>query len=102
MLRIVARHADVWNPAADGLEAACAAGKQLLASCHDVGRGPAEIRWSTQLEFDGNTPSAMFEQMRRWHAAGFSELIISCTGPEPVKAAEVAAEKLLRAARELL
>src|SRR5205823_3269002 len=97
MLRVVARHADVWNPASEGLEAARAAGQQLLAACREVGRDPAQIRWSAQLPFDGNNPSVVLDELRHWHDAGFTELIIYCSGLDPLKAAEVAAAKLLPA-----
>ena len=101
MLRIAARHADVWNPAGDGLDAARAAGNRLTAACAEVGRDPAGIRWSAQLSFDGTNPAATISELKRWRKAGFTELVISCTGTDPVRAAEVAAERLLPAARQL-
>ena len=101
MLRIAARHADVWNPAGDGLDAARAAGNRLTAACAEVGRDPAGIRWSAQLSFDGTNPAATISELMRWRKAGFTELVISCTGTDPVQAAEVAAERLLPAARQL-
>jgi len=101
MLRVAARHADVWNPAGDGLDAARAAGNRLTAACAEVGRDPAGIRWSAQLSFDGTNPAATISELLRWRKAGFTELVISCTGTDPVQAAEVAAERLLPAARQL-
>jgi probable F420-dependent oxidoreductase len=101
MLRLAARNADVWNPAGDGLEEARAAAKQLLHACGEIGRDPAEIRWSAQLSFDGNNPSNTLDELQRWHDAGFTELIIYCSGPDPVKAADVAGDKVLPALQAL-
>jgi alkanesulfonate monooxygenase SsuD/methylene tetrahydromethanopterin reductase-like flavin-dependent oxidoreductase (luciferase family) len=101
MLRVVARHADVWNWAGEGLDDAVAAGHELTAACQQLGRDPRTIRWSVQLSFDGTDPGGTVEEVRRWHAAGFNELVVSCAGPDPVRAAEVAAEKILPPLREL-
>lgn len=100
-LGITARHADVWNPAGDGLEEARAAGRHLVEACHQIGRDPGEIRWSAQFGFDGTGADALLEVLRVWHAAGFTELVITCSGADPVRAAEAAAERVLPAARQL-
>jgi probable F420-dependent oxidoreductase len=101
MLRVAARHADVWNPAGDGLEAAVAAGRQLRMNCEEIHRDPAEIRWSTQLSFDGSNPTAMLAELRRWHQSGFTELVIYCSGRDPIQAAEITAAEVLPRARQL-
>jgi alkanesulfonate monooxygenase SsuD/methylene tetrahydromethanopterin reductase-like flavin-dependent oxidoreductase (luciferase family) len=101
MIRLAARHADVWNWAGEGLEDARAAGEELNAACRLLGRDPQAIRWSAQFGFDGEDPGAMIEELRRWHAAGFTELVVSCSGPDPVRAARVAAEKILPTIRQL-
>jgi probable F420-dependent oxidoreductase len=99
MLRIVAKHADVWNSAVPGLDAAASAGERLLAACAEIGRDPDEIRWSGQVRFDGHDPEATVAELQRWREAGFSELVIDCRGIDPVRAAEVAADKVLSAVR---
>jgi probable F420-dependent oxidoreductase len=101
VLKVAARHADVWNPAEEGLEAARAAGRRLVAACREIGRDPGAIRWSAQLSFDGADPAATIAELRRWHAAGFTELVLYCAGADPVRAADVAAERILPAARQL-
>lgn len=101
ILRIAARYADVWNPAGEGLAAAKAAGQQLRALCEEIGRDPAEIRWSTQLSFDGSDPAVLVEEMQRWHEAGFTEFIVYCSGSEPVQEATFAADYVLPRARQL-
>jgi F420-dependent oxidoreductase-like protein len=53
-LRVIARHADVWNaPGGEPDEVARLAGI-LDAHCADVGRDPAEIRRSVQVRYDGD------------------------------------------------
>jgi alkanesulfonate monooxygenase SsuD/methylene tetrahydromethanopterin reductase-like flavin-dependent oxidoreductase (luciferase family) len=92
---VVAEHADVWNSAVSGLEAAAATGKRLIEACLAIGRDPAEIRWSGQVECDGMDPEATVAELGRWWEAGFSELILYLRGTDPVRAAEVAAEQIL-------
>jgi alkanesulfonate monooxygenase SsuD/methylene tetrahydromethanopterin reductase-like flavin-dependent oxidoreductase (luciferase family) len=95
MLRIAAEHADVWNSAVPGLDAAAATGEQLLAACHAIGRDPKEIRWSGQVDCDGTNPEATVDELCHWWESGFSELVIYCRGADPVRSAEVAAENVL-------
>jgi alkanesulfonate monooxygenase SsuD/methylene tetrahydromethanopterin reductase-like flavin-dependent oxidoreductase (luciferase family) len=103
MLRMTARHADVWNPSAgDTLDEVSALGRQLVEACGQVGRDPSEIRWSAQFGFDGGDAAKLLDDLRRWHDAGFTELVISCAGGEPVRAAEVAAEQVLPRLRQLV
>jgi F420-dependent oxidoreductase-like protein len=53
-LRVIARHADVWNaPGGEPDEVARLAGV-LDAHCADVGRDPAEIRRSVQIRYAGD------------------------------------------------
>jgi alkanesulfonate monooxygenase SsuD/methylene tetrahydromethanopterin reductase-like flavin-dependent oxidoreductase (luciferase family) len=101
MLRVVARHADVWHWAGEGLQDAVAAGRALTSACLEVGRDPGELRWSAQVGFDGVDSAATIQELRRWHSEGFTQLVVSCSGPDPVRAAEVAAEKVLPAVRQL-
>jgi alkanesulfonate monooxygenase SsuD/methylene tetrahydromethanopterin reductase-like flavin-dependent oxidoreductase (luciferase family) len=101
MLRVTAAEADVWNWAGDGFEAAKDAGRQLIAACRTIGRDPSELRWSAQLRFDGTRPAALVDELRGWFEAGFTELVISCAGSDPVRAAAVAAEEVLPKARRL-
>lgn len=102
VLRIAAAKADVWNWAGDGFEAAQQAGRQLMANCEAIGRDPSAVRWSAQLGFNGSHSGELLEELSRWCAAGFTELVISCGGArDPVRAAEVAAVEVLPKARQL-
>jgi alkanesulfonate monooxygenase SsuD/methylene tetrahydromethanopterin reductase-like flavin-dependent oxidoreductase (luciferase family) len=101
MLRLAARKADVWNPAGDGFAAAKRAGEQLLDACRVVGRDPTEIRWSAQLPFDGIDVPGMLDELRRWYEAGFTELIVYCSGANAATAADVAGDRILPALHDL-
>jgi alkanesulfonate monooxygenase SsuD/methylene tetrahydromethanopterin reductase-like flavin-dependent oxidoreductase (luciferase family) len=98
VLKIAARHADVWNAAGEAgrsLDVARQAGEQLRAACEELGRNPAEIRWSAQLRFDGGDPEAMIDEIEHWHDAGFSEIVIYTSGEDVLRAADRAADKVL-------
>ena len=101
VLRVAARRADVWVPSGDGLDAAVAAGRALIALCREGRRDPAQIRWCAQVPFDGDDPAAAADELRRWFDAGFTELVIYLSGDAPERAAGVAAEQLLPAIRLL-
>src|SRR5262249_59556726 len=52
MLRLVARHADVWNWAGESLSEAVTAGRALRAACREIGRGPRAICWCAHVGFE--------------------------------------------------
>jgi alkanesulfonate monooxygenase SsuD/methylene tetrahydromethanopterin reductase-like flavin-dependent oxidoreductase (luciferase family) len=103
MLRLTARHADVWNasgPAAREFEGAVAGSRQLDEACAAIGRDASEIRRSVQLPA-GDDPSEIVERVRRYHAAGFTEIVIMLSGGtmatshDPVRTATMLADKVL-------
>jgi len=94
-LRVVARHADVWNVIGPVEEVARKA-TVLDQHCADIGRDPTEIRRSVQPRFDHREPAAMVELLQAYVEAGFTENVIYIPpGDEPVRAAEIAAEHVL-------
>jgi alkanesulfonate monooxygenase SsuD/methylene tetrahydromethanopterin reductase-like flavin-dependent oxidoreductase (luciferase family) len=103
MLKLTARHADVWNasgPAARQLEGAVEGSQQLDEACAAIGRDPHEIRRSVQLPA-GDDPAEIIDRVHRYHAAGFTEIIIMLSGgtmatsPDPVTTAEMLADQVL-------
>jgi F420-dependent oxidoreductase-like protein len=94
-LRVVAEHADVWNVIGPVDEIARKS-EMLDQHCADVGRDPAEIKRSVQPRFDLTNPAAMVDMLHAYTAAGFTENIVYVPpGDEPVRAAEIAAERVL-------
>lgn len=97
-LKLTARHADVWNPSAAAgasLEGAIQGSRQLDELCGEIGRDPAEIRRSKQIRYEPGGEAGVLEEAQKYREAGFTEIIIYLGGDDPVRGAELAAEKLL-------
>ena len=97
VLKLTARHADVWNVAGEAgrsLQKALEAAKQLDEACAAIGRDPSENRRSAQLRIDQARPEASVDEFRRWHEAGFTELVAYLGGANAVAGAEATAEAL--------
>ena len=96
-LRVVAEHADVWN-VIGSVEEVVRKASVLDQHCADVGRDPAEIKRSVQPRFDPADPAAMVDLLHAYIEAGFTENIVYVPpGDEPIRAAEIAAERVLPA-----
>lgn len=100
-LKVVARHADVWNVTASfvkGPKEAGEIGRRLREECDQQGRDPYEIRWSAQIFWDGLDRSRLVSEAAAYVEEGFSEIIIfpdvRATGKSPVEATERAAAEL--------
>jgi alkanesulfonate monooxygenase SsuD/methylene tetrahydromethanopterin reductase-like flavin-dependent oxidoreductase (luciferase family) len=103
MLRLTARHADVWNASGNDareLKGAVAASKQLDEACTTIERDPKEIRRSAQLPV-GEDTAEIIDRVHRYHEAGFTEIILMLTGgsmssnADPVRTASRLAENVL-------
>jgi F420-dependent oxidoreductase-like protein len=94
-LRIVAEHADVWNFAGGPLEMALHKVEVLERHCADVGRDPAEIRLSTQLRMMDGDLDGLLGRVEQFGEAGFTEIVLIASGPDPVAMSELFAEKAL-------
>jgi alkanesulfonate monooxygenase SsuD/methylene tetrahydromethanopterin reductase-like flavin-dependent oxidoreductase (luciferase family) len=103
MLKLTARHADVWNAggaAGSQIETAVAASQQLDEACTAINRDPNEIRRSVQLAA-GADPAEIVDRVRGYHEAGFTEIILMLTGgsmptsADPVRTAAMLAENVL-------
>src|SRR5438105_4185151 len=73
MLRLTARHADVWNPSGRvgaELESAVRCSERLDESCAEIGRDPSSIRRSAQLWWDGSA-DGLVERVAPWVEGGF-------------------------------
>jgi F420-dependent oxidoreductase-like protein len=83
-LRLVARHADVWNAAGGGDAGKM---KELIAkledACGAVGRDVSEIRRSLQFGWDGKDGGSLIEESGRYLDLGFTEQVIYLRGAEP-------------------
>lgn len=97
MLRVVARHADVWNMVGNPDEIR-AAGARLLAACAEVGRDPAEIRWSAaawagRVGFDPLEDAGRYRDLiERYREIGVTEVLCSWGRDTPTDTIERLAE----------
>ncbi len=103
MLKLTARHADVWNASGDAgrsVANAVAASKELDQACAAIGRDPSEIRRSVQIPA-GDDPAEIIDRVRGFADAGFTEVIIMMSGggmstsADPVSMAAMLGEKVL-------
>jgi alkanesulfonate monooxygenase SsuD/methylene tetrahydromethanopterin reductase-like flavin-dependent oxidoreductase (luciferase family) len=99
MLKIVARHGDVWNSNAGEMERTIALSKILDEHCRTVGRDPSAVRRSVQYRL--TTVDESLKSAETYLKAGFTEHVVMLTGPDPVKNAELAANELLPRMRQL-
>jgi F420-dependent oxidoreductase-like protein len=83
-LRLVARHADVWNAAGGG---ATEKMKEMIAkledACGAIGRDATEIRRSLQFGWDGADRALLLDESARFLELGFTEQVIYLRGPDP-------------------
>jgi F420-dependent oxidoreductase-like protein len=90
-LRVIAKHADVWNaPGGEPDEVARLAGV-LDRHCADLGRDPAEIRRSVQIRYTGDD-EALLRSAGEFAARNVRDLIVIVSpGQAPAQAEAVAA-----------
>jgi len=100
-LKLVARHADVWNVTEWWFEDATAArqmGERLQEECEREGRDPATLRWSAQIFWDGQDRARLKSVAAAYLEQGFTEIVIfpdvRATGGDPIAATTIAAEEL--------
>jgi F420-dependent oxidoreductase-like protein len=94
-LRLVARHADVWNAAGGGETEKM---KEMIAkledACGAIGRNASEIRRSLQFGWDGSDRALLLDESARFLELGFTEQVIYLRGPDPSAVAGKVADLL--------
>src|SRR5260370_672505 len=86
-LRLVARHADVWNIAGGVPDKVREPPAMLDEPCGAVGRDPSEIRRSLQFGWDGEDRDQLIELCGQLLELGVTEQVIYLRGAEPEKLA---------------
>src|SRR6266567_5571167 len=87
-LRLVARHADVWNYTLDSPDELRALTVKLEAACAAVGRDASEIRRSAQFRWDGESREQVIEKSGVLAELGFTEQVIYLWGGQAPRSAE--------------
>jgi alkanesulfonate monooxygenase SsuD/methylene tetrahydromethanopterin reductase-like flavin-dependent oxidoreductase (luciferase family) len=99
-LRVAARHADVWNTPAMGLDVDLEAARILDEHCLDIGRDPAEIRRSVLIP--ATSVDEVCSLAEQYAAAGFSDLILEVPHTDdPMRGIETVAIPAMARIREL-
>jgi len=93
-LRLVARHADVWNIAGGDPDRVKELTPMLDEACGAVGRDPSEIRRSLQFGWDGVDRGELIDLCGRLLEVGVTEQVIYLRGEHPNALAEKVAEAL--------
>ena len=93
-LRLVARHADVWNIAGGEPDRVRELTAMLEEACGAVGRNPTEIRRSIQFGWDGADRRKLVELCGQYLEVGVTEQVIYLRGREPEALAGKIAEVL--------
>ena len=82
-LRLVARHADVWNAAGGGdTEKMKETIAKLEDACGAIGRDVSEIRRSLQFGWDGADRALLLDESARYLDLGFTEQVIYLRGSD--------------------
>jgi F420-dependent oxidoreductase-like protein len=93
-LRLVARHADVWNIAGGDPARVKELTPMLDEACGAVGRNPSEIRRSIQFGWDGVDRGQLLDLCGQYLELGVTEQVIYLRGEQPVALAEKIANAL--------
>ena len=93
-LRLVGRHADVWNIAGGDSDRVKELTPMFEEACAAVGRNPSEIRRSIQFGWDGENRAELLELCGKYLEVGVTEQVIYLRGEQPLALASKIAEAL--------
>lgn len=93
-LRLVARHADVWNISGGDAERVTELTALLEEACAAVGRDPREIRHSIQFGWDGQSRDELLQLSGRYLELGVTEQVVYLRGEAPERLAAKVGELL--------
>jgi alkanesulfonate monooxygenase SsuD/methylene tetrahydromethanopterin reductase-like flavin-dependent oxidoreductase (luciferase family) len=98
VLRVVARHADIWNIPGGDLEDVVTRSAVLDRCCAEIGRDPGAIVRSIHLPVSYADPAATRAAIGAAIEAGFGHVVLGLPAPYPDGVAAWVAEELIRAA----
>ena len=97
-LRVVARHADLWNIAGVDLDDAVARSALLDDYCRAIGRDPHAITRSLHVPVSYDEPEVSRDTISRAVEAGFTHLVLSLPSPYPAGVAQWVVDEVIAAA----
>ncbi len=86
MMRLTARHADVWHSNAPTFDESVALNRALDAACSKAGRDPGAIRRSISMRF--TTSDETLQKAKDTINGGFTELLVMTGGLQSVPAGD--------------
>ena len=97
LLRVTARHADVWNIPGGDLDDAVKRSALLDRYCAEIGRDPAEITRSIHLPVSYEDPAGTRRAIAEALDAGFPHIVLGLMAPYPDGVAHWVTEELITA-----
>jgi alkanesulfonate monooxygenase SsuD/methylene tetrahydromethanopterin reductase-like flavin-dependent oxidoreductase (luciferase family) len=94
-LRVVARHANLWNIPGGDIADVVERSAMLDKYCTDIGRDPAEIVRSIHFPTSYDNPGVTRDAIGAALDAGFRHFVLSLAAPYPTGAAQWAATELI-------
>ena len=94
-LRVVARHANVWNMPGGDLDDAVQRSALLDRLCAEAGREPASITRSIVLRVSYDQPAATRDAVRGAVGAGFTHIVLTLPPPYPARVARWVADEII-------
>jgi alkanesulfonate monooxygenase SsuD/methylene tetrahydromethanopterin reductase-like flavin-dependent oxidoreductase (luciferase family) len=95
VLRIAARHADIWNIPGGDMEDVIARSKLLDRYCTEIGRDPGSIRRSIHLPVSYDHPDFTRDAIGQAIDAGFGHIVLGLSAPFPAGIAQWVADELI-------
>jgi alkanesulfonate monooxygenase SsuD/methylene tetrahydromethanopterin reductase-like flavin-dependent oxidoreductase (luciferase family) len=96
-LRVVARHADVWNIPGGDIADSIARSARLDELCGELGRDPGEIARSMLMGASYDDPAATRHAIAQAVGGGFQTIVLGLRPPYPANVARWVAEELIPA-----
>jgi alkanesulfonate monooxygenase SsuD/methylene tetrahydromethanopterin reductase-like flavin-dependent oxidoreductase (luciferase family) len=95
LLRVVAKHADLWNIPGGDIDDAVARSAMLDRYCVDVGRDPAVIARSIFLPVSYEQPDTTRYAIAEAVGAGFGHIVLGLSAPYPEGVAQWVVDELI-------
>ena len=98
LLRVAAKHADLWNIPGDDIDDAAGRSALLDRYCAEIGRDPASLTRSIHLQVSYDQPDITRDAIGHAIDAGFEHLVLGLPNPYPVGVAQWVVDELITTA----
>jgi alkanesulfonate monooxygenase SsuD/methylene tetrahydromethanopterin reductase-like flavin-dependent oxidoreductase (luciferase family) len=98
MLRVAARHADLWNIPGGDFDDAIDRSDRLDRYCTEIGRNPASVTRSMYVPASYDRPAVTRDAIGRAVDNGFTHLVVGLSSPYPDGVAQWVVDELIKPA----